>query len=91
MLDALIPAAEGLRLAAEAGDSVEAGLMRSAALARAGAEATRGMRARAGRARAFAESSIGHPDAGATSSAILLSALADRARALAEARGVLEA
>ncbi len=86
MLDALIPAAEGLRAAAEAGESVESSLLRAAALARAGAEATKGMRARAGRAKAYAEASVGHPDAGATSSAILLSALADRAQALVAAR-----
>ena len=88
MLDALIPAAEGLRIAAEAGENVEYSLQRAAALARAGAEATKDMRARAGRAKAYAESSVGHPDAGATSSAILISALADRAQTLADAQPV---
>ena len=77
MLDALVPAAEALHRAASAGESFEYCLRQAAECAKQGTEATRQMRARIGRAKAYAEASIGHPDAGATSSAILISALAD--------------
>lgn len=66
MLDALLPAAEAL------GTSFEAA--RDAA--RAGAVATVPLQARKGRASYLGERSIGHQDPGATSSALLIAALA---------------
>ncbi|MFD7123508.1 MULTISPECIES: dihydroxyacetone kinase subunit DhaL [Streptomyces] len=66
MLDALLPAAEAL-----------AGSFDGAAnAARAGAEATVPLQARKGRASYLGERSIGHQDPGATSSALLVEALA---------------
>ncbi|MEV0920101.1 dihydroxyacetone kinase subunit DhaL [Streptomyces sp. NPDC049967] len=67
MLDALLPAAEAL------GTSFEAA--RDAA--RAGALATVPLQARKGRASYLGERSIGHQDPGATSSALLIAALAE--------------
>ncbi|WP_371774792.1 dihydroxyacetone kinase subunit DhaL [Streptomyces sp. NBC_01438] len=71
MLDALLPAAEAL------GTSFEAA--RDAA--RAGALATVPLQARKGRASYLGERSIGHQDPGATSSALLIAALAETADA----------
>lgn len=67
MLDALLPAADAL------GTSFSAA--RDAA--RAGALATVPLRARKGRASYLGERSIGHQDPGATSSALLVAALAE--------------
>ncbi|WP_406141983.1 dihydroxyacetone kinase subunit DhaL [Streptomyces sp. NBC_01089] len=69
MLDALLPAADAL------GESFEA----AARAADAGAVATVPLRARKGRASYLGERSIGHQDPGATSSALLFSALAEAA------------
>jgi len=88
MLDALIPAAEALHRAASAGESLEHCLRQAACCAKQGAEATRLMRARVGRAKAYADASVGHPDAGATSSAILISAFADYAQTIAQEEGI---
>ncbi|MFH8439013.1 dihydroxyacetone kinase subunit DhaL [Streptomyces sp. NPDC018007] len=66
MLDALLPAAEALALSFDG----------AADAARAGAEATVPMRARKGRASYLGERSVGHRDPGATSSALLVEALA---------------
>lgn len=71
MLDALVPAAEGL------GDSFAAA--RDAA--ERGALATVPLQARKGRASYLGERSIGHQDPGATSSALLIAALAEVAAA----------
>ncbi|MFD3994500.1 dihydroxyacetone kinase subunit DhaL [Streptomyces sp. NPDC058548] len=70
MLDALVPAVEGLR------DSF--GAARSAA--DEGALATVPLRARKGRASYLGERSVGHQDPGATSSALLFAALDEIAR-----------
>ncbi|MFF3956065.1 dihydroxyacetone kinase subunit DhaL [Streptomyces sp. NPDC001890] len=67
MLDALLPAAEAL--------GTSFGAAREAA--EAGALATVPMQARKGRASYLGERSIGHQDPGATSSALLIAALAD--------------
>ncbi|MEU6934171.1 dihydroxyacetone kinase subunit DhaL [Streptomyces sp. NPDC046374] len=67
MLDALVPAAEAL------GTSFEA----AREAAEAGALATVPLRARKGRASYLGERSAGHQDPGATSSALLISALAE--------------
>ncbi|MFE9738368.1 dihydroxyacetone kinase subunit DhaL [Streptomyces sp. NPDC006477] len=71
MLDALVPAVEGLR------ESFGAGR----AAAEEGAVATVPLRARKGRASYLGERSVGHQDPGATSSALLFAALDDTARA----------
>ena len=77
MLDALLPAAEALRSAAEGGaDEVEA-LRRAADAARAGMEGTVELVARKGRASYLGERSRGHQDPGATSSYLLLKSAAD--------------
>ncbi|MFD8824726.1 dihydroxyacetone kinase subunit DhaL [Streptomyces sp. NPDC059605] len=67
MLDALLPAAEAL--------GTSFGAAREAA--EKGAAATVPMQARKGRASYLGERSIGHQDPGATSSALLIAALAD--------------
>ncbi|MFE6280978.1 dihydroxyacetone kinase subunit DhaL [Streptomyces sp. NPDC057877] len=69
MIDALVPAVDAL------GDSFAAA--RSAA--EQGAEATTPLQARKGRASYLGERSIGHQDPGATSSALLIAALAETA------------
>ncbi|MFD8958093.1 dihydroxyacetone kinase subunit DhaL [Streptomyces anulatus] len=66
MLDALLPAAEALATSFDG----------AANAARAGAEATVPLQARKGRASYLGERSIGHQDPGATSSALLIEALA---------------
>ncbi|MFD3335354.1 dihydroxyacetone kinase subunit DhaL [Streptomyces sp. NPDC058700] len=71
MLDALLPAVEGLR--ESFGDG--------RAAAEEGALATVPLRARKGRASYLGERSVGHQDPGATSSALLFAALDDTARA----------
>ena len=81
MLDALVPAAVAGRAAL--GDGVDTVAV-SAAMATAaedGAAATIPMLATKGRASYLGERSIGHQDPGATSSALLLRALADAASA----------
>lgn len=83
MLDALIPAAQALSAAAGSGASLEDCLRQAAAAAWAGVNATKSMQARAGRAKSYSAASIRHPDAGATTSAILLTALSEAAQALA--------
>lgn len=83
MLDALAPALAAGRERAGGGDAVAATVVAAMAeAARAGAEATIPMLATKGRASYLGERSIGHQDPGATSSALLLRALAD---ALADA------
>ncbi|MFI2314853.1 dihydroxyacetone kinase [Streptomyces sp. CB00072] len=66
MLDALLPAAEALATSFDG----------AANAARAGAEATVPLQAHKGRASYLGERSIGHQDPGATSSALLVEALA---------------
>ncbi|MFC9926486.1 dihydroxyacetone kinase subunit DhaL [Streptomyces sp. NPDC127190] len=69
MIDALVPAVDAL------GD----GFAAARAAAEQGAEATVPLQARKGRASYLGERSIGHQDPGATSSALLIAALADTA------------
>jgi dihydroxyacetone kinase-like protein len=71
MLDALQPAVAALHTSYAA----------AAAAAREGAEATTPLQARKGRASYLGERSIGHQDPGATSSALLIDALAETAAA----------
>jgi len=80
MLDALLPALDALTGALDAGGSTAEALDAAAAAADEGARATIPLRARKGRASYLGERSVGHQDPGATSSALLLAALADTAK-----------
>jgi dihydroxyacetone kinase-like protein len=71
MMDALLPATEAARQAAEAGGSPAEVLAQAAQAARAGAERTKEFQASLGRARNIGAASIGTPDPGATSIALL--------------------
>jgi len=71
MMDALVPAIEALGAAASSGKPVEFALREAAAAAAAGAESTRTLVARHGRAKYLGEKTIGHPDAGAASMALV--------------------
>jgi dihydroxyacetone kinase-like protein len=81
MLDALVPALSAGRDAAAAGSDPAAVTAAMAVAAAAGATATIPMLATKGRASYLGERSVGHQDPGATSSALLLQALADAASA----------
>jgi dihydroxyacetone kinase-like protein len=76
MLDAWLPAVEAMRRALENGSGLAEILDRGAAAAEAGMQATIAMPARKGRASYLGERSIGHQDAGATGSYLLLKAAA---------------
>ena len=77
MLDALVPAQEALAAAASEGLDLPGAFARAAVAAEAGAEATIPMLATKGRASYLGERSLGHQDPGATSSALMLRAVAD--------------
>jgi dihydroxyacetone kinase-like protein len=77
MVDALLPALEALRQAAEEGADTADGLARAAAAGREGMEATIPLVARKGRASYLGERSAGHQDPGATSSHLLLKTAAE--------------
>jgi dihydroxyacetone kinase-like protein len=77
MIDALVPAFEAGRASVAAGGDVTAVVRAMADAAEAGAAATIPLLATKGRASYLGERSIGHQDPGATSSALLLRALAD--------------
>lgn len=81
MLDALVPALAAARDASAAGSEAAAVTAAMADAAEAGAIATIPMLATKGRASYLGERSVGHQDPGATSSALLLRALADAASA----------
>ena len=81
MLDALVPAAAAGRDAIAAGGDSAAVTAAMAVAAEAGASSTIPMLATKGRASYLGERSIGHQDPGATSSSLLLRALADAASA----------
>lgn len=67
MLDALIPAVQAARRAAEAGADLAGTLQQAATAAQQGAEATAQLQAKFGRARNIGAKSIGTADPGATS------------------------
>jgi dihydroxyacetone kinase-like protein len=71
MMDALTPAVAAASAAAEAGKTIPEALEDAALAARLGAESTRDLVARYGRARSLGERTRGHPDAGATSVALI--------------------
>jgi dihydroxyacetone kinase-like protein len=77
MLDALVPAAQAARAAVDSGATFAAVASAARDAAEAGALATIPMLATKGRASYLGERSVGHQDPGATSSALLLRALAD--------------
>jgi len=71
LIDALVPAVEALRAAAEPGADILEALHLAAGAAEAGAKLTSTMQARFGRARNIKEQSIGTQDPGATSMSLL--------------------
>lgn len=73
LLDALIPAAEAFRKAADAGQDTQAATQAAAVAATQGAEATKSMVASKGRASYVGERSLEHPDAGAMAISVLFS------------------
>lgn len=76
VLDALLPARDALAAAESSGASADAAIRAAVDAARTGAEATASMVATVGRAARLGERSRGQADAGATSLAIILDALA---------------
>lgn len=76
MVDALVPYVERLEAAAAAGLPLAESLAAAAEDATTAAEATSALRPALGRARPLAERSLGHPDAGATSLALVLTTIA---------------
>ncbi len=71
MMDALTPAVEAARAAADAGEDLRGVLAAAADAAQAGAEKTKELQARFGRAKHLGEGSIGEQDPGATSTAFI--------------------
>jgi len=79
MMDALIPAVEAMRKAADDGQDAGAALAASAEAAKKGAEATADMQAKFGRARNLGDRTIGHVDPGATSMSLLFKGFSEGA------------
>ncbi len=77
MLDALVPAQAALAAAEAEELAIPAAFDRAATAAEEGAKATIPLQASKGRASYLGERSIGHQDPGATSSALMLRAVAD--------------
>jgi dihydroxyacetone kinase len=75
LLDALIPATDALRAAAENGQTVQEAFGQAAMEAEKGAEETKDMVASKGRASYLGERSLGSPDAGAAAVALLFKVL----------------
>jgi phosphoenolpyruvate---glycerone phosphotransferase subunit DhaL len=76
MIDALVPALDALRAAADDGIGLADALGRSAAAAEEGMRATIPLEARRGRASYLGPRSVGHQDPGATSAQLLLAVAA---------------
>jgi dihydroxyacetone kinase len=76
LVDALVPFVDTLDAEAEAGHDVRSALDAAATAARDAADATAKLRPLKGRARPLAEKSIGHPDAGAVSLSLIVTAIA---------------
>lgn len=79
MVDAMVPFAEALTVARGEGAGLWQSWSRAAAQATEAARQTAGLVAGRGRARTHAHRSLGHPDPGATSFAVLMTALAGAA------------
>lgn len=75
MVDAWLPAVSALDGALAAGDPLPAAAAAAASAATAGAVATTGLQARKGRASYLGARSVGHQDPGATSTALIFTAL----------------
>ena len=71
MMDALLPAVDVIRQAADAGKSIKETLHKAAEAAENGAVSTKEFQARFGRAKNLGERTIGHQDPGATSMALI--------------------
>lgn len=84
LMDALLPAVEAMRAAADRGEDLGMALAAAAVAARSGAAATSGLRARFGRARFLGERALGHQDPGATSMALLFEGFAKCAQGVSE-------
>ncbi|GAA0505378.1 dihydroxyacetone kinase subunit DhaL [Saccharopolyspora spinosporotrichia] len=80
MIDALSPAVDAAKAAADAGEGPVKVLSVAAEAAHVGAQATEPLVARKGRASYLGERSAGHIDPGARSTALLLSAFSEAAR-----------
>ena len=78
LVDALLPFADQLRAAVDAGTGLTEAWAAAARTATEAAEATANLKPRLGRARPLAEKSLGTPDAGATSMALIVTALGRR-------------
>jgi len=78
MIDALVPAVDALRAAANDGASLGDALRRSADAAEEGMKATIPLEARKGRASYLGPRSVGHQDPGATSAHLLVRTAAER-------------
>jgi phosphoenolpyruvate---glycerone phosphotransferase subunit DhaL len=74
MMDALVPAVIALRDSAQKGKDFLEALKSAAEAAKNGAEATKDLVARFGRAKNLGERTLGHPDPGATSIALIFEA-----------------
>jgi len=72
LMDALMPAIISLKESAQEGKNFLESLKAAAEAARNGAESTKGLVARLGRAKNLGEKTLGHPDPGATSMALIL-------------------
>ncbi|WGW11313.1 dihydroxyacetone kinase family protein [Saxibacter everestensis] len=77
LVDALLPFVDELTARVNGGEDLLTAFRHAAALASERAEATSELTPKLGRARPLAEKSLGTPDAGATSMALVLSSLAD--------------
>ena len=75
MVDAFVPFAASLRTSIDDGRDVGAAWFEAALSASVAAKATASLTPRRGRARPLAEKSVGHPDAGALSFAVIVTAI----------------
>jgi dihydroxyacetone kinase-like protein len=75
MMDALIPAVQAMREAADEGNPIEEMLDRAVEAAENGAISTKDFRARFGRAKNMGDRTIGHQDPGATSILLMFQGL----------------
>jgi len=76
MMDALVPAVDAIREAADSGKSVREALCNAAQAAEKGALSTKDIKARFGRAKNMGERTIGFQDPGATSMSLLFKGFA---------------
>lgn len=80
MVDAMIPFVEALEKSVESRKALSEALMAAAEASQISARATSQLRPKLGRARPLAEKSLGHPDAGAISFAMIMQVLAEQVR-----------